>query len=295
MRNLFPEGGFNKKLDDKIDRERLVKLAYEKSKLLIEKYSIQEESLRKDMYGDSVDDDLAEVSGIERRIFQETDEDLMENRKLSEIFNAIVLDQFERNNWMGENAITIGTAKYDRLKTGISNITEFHEDKGVSYLAMGIRVTFSSNLEKKLLEIKENIRKGELSRIKYFESDFHRGELKKVPSVIVGCSKKMLLEVIELWLQNNNKALSEHPLQFFILDQINEQINYFKKEASFTGKHELIEIYENVQNNINEIIRKKNDLRGKLENPKEEENSLTSKENDDIVMSSLRDKLKYIF
>jgi hypothetical protein len=294
MKNFFPEGGFSRKIDNKIDKGRLIESAHLKAKSLIEKYSIKEEGFR-DIYSDDViDNDLTEVARIERLVSQEKDENVAENNKLSEIFNAIILEQFEKSDWMGPNAFTIGTSKYDRFRTGIGNVTEFHEERGISYLAMAVRVTFSPNLEKKLLKIKDDIKDGELSKIKYFESDLHRGELKKVPNVIVGCDKEMLLEVVELWVQNKNKALGEHPLQFLILDQAKKEINYFRDEALSHGKHELVEIYESVLNNIDGILKGKNDLRKKLENP-ENDNSLTFKENHDRVMLSLEGKLKEVF
>jgi len=284
---------FGEKVGNKIDKERLIREAYPRAEALLKKYSIKEEGFR-NIYGSMVDEDKKEVLGMKQSFSKDMDEKSLENNKLSEIFNSIALEQFEKNNWMGEEAFTTGTSEYDKLKTGISNITEFHDEKGVSYMAMAVKVTFSSSLNKKLLKIKDNIKSGELSKIKYFESELHRGELKKVPSVIVGCEKDMLLDVVELWLQKNNKALEKHPLQFLILDQIEEEIKFFKKEASFSSNRELIKVYENIEKRIDGILQQKKTIREELESPKEGD-SLSFKENHDNVMSSLKVELESIF
>ena len=100
-------------ITNKIDRERLIEKAYPKAQALIEKYSIKEEDLRENIYGDRVDDDLKEVAKKEELFSRETNKINIENNKLSEIFNAIILEQFEKNNWMGQEAFTTGTAKYE--------------------------------------------------------------------------------------------------------------------------------------------------------------------------------------
>ncbi len=288
---------FTKKIDKKIDKERLINQALPKAKKILEEYSIKEEELRDGMYEGAVDIDLREVATKEANFSGEIDDNIAEAMKLSEIFNALLIEQFEKNDWMGENAFTVGTAKYDKYKTGMSNITEFRKETGISYMAMGIRTTLShnpSNIENKLWEIKENIKKGELTNIKYFVSDYQRGELKNVPSVIIGCDKEMLFESIELWLGNKNKELAKHPLQFLILDQVAEQIEYFKKEASSRGRYDLVDIYDKVFKNINEVLKNKEVLRNELNNPKEGD-SLRFKENNDSVNLALKQALKNTF
>lgn len=197
VREFSPDGsGFSIPVERKVDRESLIKYAYQKAKSVIENYSVREGEF-KDIYDSGmVDRDLENVKKMEKNLL-EGGADAIENTKLSEIFNAILLQQFEINEWMGSDVTTIGTSKHDKFTTGIGNITEFKRKSGISYLAMAVRVTFSvGNLNKKLVQIKENIRKGQLSKIKYFESELHRGELKKVPNVIVGCDKKCFLKLL---------------------------------------------------------------------------------------------------
>jgi len=274
------------KIDDKIDRENLIKEAYPKALEIIKANSFKEDDF-KDLYGSAVEEDKKKFKENE---YREIDESV----KLSEIFNAIILEEFKKKNWISENASTKGTSKFDKYTTGISNITEFNDKKGTSYMAMAIRATYSPNLRDKLMKTKENIRAGELSKIKYFNSEQNRGELKKIPSFIIGCSKEMLLEVTELWLQNKNKELSEHPIQFLIMDAIKEQIYNFRKEALSYGYMELVKIYENAKNRIDQILKDKEDLREKLENPKKGD-SLKFKEENDKVMNALKVELKSVF
>lgn len=288
---------FTKNVDKKIDKERLINQALPRAEKVLDGCRIKEEELRDGMYEEAVDADLKEVAKREENFSEEADERAIEAMKLSEIFNALLIEQFEKNDWMGEDAFTAGTAKYDKYKTGMSNITEFRKETGVSYMAMGIRATLSrntGNIESKLLEIKDNIKKGELANIKYFVSDYHRGELKNVPSVIVGCDKEMLFDAVELWLGNKNKELAKHPLQFLVLDQIVGQLEYFKKEARSRGKYDLADKYGKVLKNIDEVLRKKESLRNELNNPKEGD-SLRFKENRDSVNLALKQALKNVF
>jgi len=284
-------------ISNKIDRERLREEALRKAKKFFAKNRIKENSFKKKEGGNYdesiVDEDIKGVEKIEN-FLGEQDAKSIENNEFSEIFNAMVLELLELANWMGQNNFTIVSSKYDKYKTGIGGIIEFNTG-GISYL--GVNITSNSDfykLKEKLNGIKLGIKEGKLSKIKYFNSESRIGEFKEIPKVIVGCDRDMFLDVIELWLRNDTKALSEHPLLFLILDQVKKQVEFFKKEAVSVGDQKLDDMYGNILNNINKILESKSELREKLENPKEGD-SLKFKEEGDGVSSSLKQALEVVF
>ncbi len=77
-------------------------------------------------------------------------------------------------------------------------------------------------LKKKFNCIKKEIEEGKLARIKYFVSEHMniRGELKKVPRLVIGADRETVKELGELWINRDNKALEKHPIQFTLLKEI---------------------------------------------------------------------------
>ena len=89
-------------------------------------------------------------------------------------------------------------------------------------MALAIDETFSHDVDEKFKRIKEEIKRGELTQIKYFISERLniRGELSKIPRVVIGIDAKQQKEIGELWLEKNNKDLAKHSTQFIILEEI---------------------------------------------------------------------------
>lgn len=291
-----PEGsGFSRGVENKIDRERVVKPAHEKAGRYMRDNKFKEKDFEDIYTKERVAKDLETVERIKEALSREEDEKIIEANKLSEIFNAMIIDQIGLNDWMGVNANINGTSDFDRFTTSLSNVTEFKGDSGISYLAMAMRVTFSPfNVDKKLSAIKESIKTEKFPTIKYFNSQFHRGELKELPTAVVGCRKGMMLEAAELWLLGKKRELAEHPLQFFILDQIKEQMEVFKKYALSLKQENIAERYDMVLSIIDNILESKKELRDRLENQKDGDGLEVLEENDP-VMTSLRLELKSLF
>lgn len=249
---------FYSNIDREMERERAersIDLAFKKAeKVLTEKIQLDDFS---DLYGkETIEKDSAEVERLEK-IYksQESKEDReIEAKKLSVIFEAIFNQQAETNEWLGENVTTIIPSRYDDIKNGIDSIAEFKEENSKSHLALAIDVTFGSETEKKLAKIKESIKKGELSQVKYFMTEDFRGELKNIPKVIIGADAKTLREISELWIQKRNKELANHPIQMQILLEIKMQLESFKQYAEGLRQVNLVSVYENSLSIINRII-----------------------------------------
>lgn len=178
-------------------------------------------------------------------------------REVADIYEGVITDQIEANNWFGENCETYITSEYDDKINGIDTVSIFTQDESKSYLGLGIDVTFSSDkdvLEKKLESIEKCIRDGALPTLKYFE-DPDTKEHKKIdlPKVIVGSPLSSAEKLIELWGSrdpNKNKKLQEHPVQSKIIMESIHQLKYFYDFAinlsNNTKEKDLTEKYKNI-------------------------------------------------
>lgn len=203
-------------------------------------------------------------------------------RKMAKIFEAIVFDQIERSNWLGESAMTIQASDYDDIHNGVDTIVEFEEeDTSHSHLALAIDVTTSQDsLNKKLDRIKREIESGSLTQIKYFysESIGFRGEKTKVPRVVIGAEKKTISDLVSKWMDQKNKELAEHIVQVIILEQIRIQLEKFKEYAETIKAESIAKVYDKALIIINKI---------------REEKNFTEEQIDDAHLDSVTDLLGY--
>lgn len=193
------------------------------------------------LYGDqSVDADIKEAKALhEKHLLEDEHPEL---RKFSQVLEAIIHEQAELNEWFGANVVSIRPALYDDVKNGVDEILEFENpERQANYLALAVDVTYSKNLENKLKRIKGEILAGKLSKIKYFVSKEMglKGELSKVPRIVIAMKIKTLQEIAELWLQGKNSALGKHEVQLQILRESLLQLEVFGR---FAEKHNQTEI-----------------------------------------------------
>ncbi len=231
--------------------ENIYPLAQEK----LQSYQIQMDSFS-DLYSSEVI--LADKKEVERRKkgfeIHMTDQE-KELRKLAEVLEAIILYHGEQSNWFGSEATLTRTTDYDDLTHGTDCIMELTNPNNTSQLALAIDATFSSHVGEKLIEISNEIIKGELTRIKYYISDQAgiRGELINVPRIIVGLDTNSIMNISDLWLNNANEHLANHPAQFQILEEIMMQCEFFSRLAIAEDQVKIGEIYRKIYEKIKTI------------------------------------------
>ena len=154
-------------------------------------------------------------------------------RQCAMVFEAIIHDMIDMNGWLGDNATAKKASLYDDLVNGIDEIVEFMESdtSATTHLALGVDITFGTDVINKLDKIKDQIEKGDLGVIKYLLTDTYRGEMKNVPKAVIGCDMKNLNEITKFWLEGKKKVLAQHRAKFMILDQIMMQLNNFAQYA----------------------------------------------------------------
>ena len=231
--------------------------AYERAQREIERDSVDPEEFR-DLYGDiGVDKDLAYVTRMEEVFARDASPETQETQKVATIFEAIFHDHAELSEWLGPDAMTIKTSRYDDIKNGIDTVVETrHDDRTASHLGIAIDVALGPDLDKKFQRIRNEIEQGELGQVKYFESEhMHiRGEFRRIPRVVIGASGKVVHELAELWLEKKNQDLAEHPIQFQILEEMELQFVAFQAFARKVGQDGIANLYKEALEDVRAVL-----------------------------------------
>jgi hypothetical protein len=226
--------------------------AHERAELLLEENEIKLEAFEGLYSSKGLKEDAAEVARLEQKF----DGDPM-TKKYGNILEAITCEHGELSDWFGPNAQVIKTSRYDDYINKIDMVIETQENNSFSNLALGIDVTFGSyDLHKKFNAIRQKIDEGTLGEIKYFHSDRQNihGRLSKVPHVVVGVEIDRVKELGQLWMRQEKKQLSMHPVQVTLLKEAKEQLETFAQYAERTGKGDLKNIFERELKKVKEIL-----------------------------------------
>jgi hypothetical protein len=258
---------------------------FNKAEEVLNEYRVNMESFR-DLYGDAVDRDAKSVEEIEAKYLRTYDKQDLEAQKIATVFEAIFCEHSELSNWLGENAMVAPTTKFDDYVNGVDAIAEFNEDEGriQRHLGLGIDVTYSQFLKKKLLKIKEKIDNGKLSQIKYFHSDNMNftGRLSGVPRVVVAVQKETVKNLAEAWDAGKMKELGSHFVQFQILEEIILQFEVYREYAQKIGQVEIVRKIDSLKSIISEIY-------------EEKKTSIADTGQRDGSIEMIKDKLKEVF
>ena len=265
MRN--PEHAFLSELSEKLEKEKLEKALYERAQ---EVFRVNPPLDPKDFKGvpgytdEEIDADIKNVHDKERRFNKEHTPAQKEQKKFAKMLEAMLNELIELHDWLGPYAETITTSDYDDIVNGVDMVVEFQDEekKSASHLALAIDVTFASDIGKKIDRIKEEIRNGGLSRIKYFASEFleHPGELVDIPRVIIGADVDTIKNLGTLWLAEDKKALAVHEMQKVVLEEVRIQLEVFAKYARAKNQKRVAETYEETLQIVQEILQNKEDI-----------------------------------
>jgi len=193
----------------------------------------------------TVRDDRAYVAEMERRFESSDTLAMAEIKRMSTVFEALMNEQIELNEWLGPDVKTRTASRFDDIKNGVDSIAEIEHETSTSHLALAFDITHGHDLTRKMARIKREIDQATLTEVKYFESSdgTFKGKLAKVPRVVIGADRETLKELINLWMSKRNKDLAIHPIQLQIIDEIVMQLEAFQEYAVRTGKNDIAQIY----------------------------------------------------
>lgn len=207
---------------------------------------------------------------------KETTLEMEERKRWATVFEAIVHNHVELDDWLGSGARTVRPSRYDDYTNGVDTIVEFGGEKntegGESHLALAVDVAYGASLTSKLDRIKREIESGNLTTVKYFKSEdgTHKGTLSHVPRVVIGAELGTVKELAESWThmargeseqrKGHKRDLSEHPMQLQMLDEIRVQLSAFRNYAEHVGHHEAARVYYDASKMIDKVIAGKEPL-----------------------------------
>lgn len=234
--------------------------------------------------------------------------------KRAEILEAILSEQIELSNWLGQEAETIIPSEYDDSAHGVDVAVEFEGAEGFKHMALGVDFTSSAEqIKKKLLKAKKHILKDDLTEIKYFisEKSHIRKKLSKIPWLIVGADTHLLRELSKLWIakyqppsatgeiseetqkylseqrKNAQKELANHRMQNLLLDELEMELVAFMEFANKNNREEIANKYEALLDLIRNIRADKEQM--------QLSGADQSKNENDLVFKALKKELAEIF
>ena len=260
MVNPFEESFFRGiKSGDKLGEHALLTRALQEISKALENDKINPVDFQ-DIYSrDKIAADLAYVEEMRRAFEKNATPESKESKRLATIFEGIFHTGARDYGWLGENARVIKTSDFDDMHCGVDGIVEFEEPgKNTGHLAVGIDVTYSTQLAEKFRKIKDDIKNGKPPVIKYFRSGNFRGELSKIPRVIVGAERSNLIRLCsDLFIEPDKKRLTRHPFQMLQLKQVLLELSAFAEYARNLGKDDIAEVYRRDAEIIRRILQKK--------------------------------------
>jgi len=254
---------------DKLDRETQVRSAHEKAIKVLkdQEVSLDDFSGLRGYGPEVIQADKEKVVNLEHKFSQEMKSNprVKESLEFAKIIEAIIIENIELSDWMGETAETLPVSRYDDYVNGVDTIVEMDEgNDSATHLVLGIDVTIANEMTKKLDRIKREIDHNELAKVKYFNSEslHFRGEMKNIPRVVIALDGQTAGELIGFWTQptGGKDALAGHFIQHQILEEIKIQLETFR-EYCRQGKHEeLASQYECSLKVIDGVISKKKEV-----------------------------------
>ncbi len=253
---------------DPYSKEVLEKL-HKKAEKKIEPYRPNPEDFR-DIYGDGVDKDIADVAKLEARFKREMEEldDYSRERKeikdmIAYVAECIIGDQLS-GAWLAGKGNCTPTSKSDDFTKGVDLMIEFPEsDEPNKYLGLGIDITTSkdvADIHKKLDRIlNHDILRDQTVEVKYFESEDVKRSI-EVPRVIIALQDDQLKKMFLQEDRNDKDGLANNTVQLVILYQLQQQCTTFFKIAHRKDSFKAQLLYGRAQQMITEIIEEKQAL-----------------------------------
>ncbi|MEK7553130.1 MAG: hypothetical protein AAB504_00340, partial [Patescibacteria group bacterium] len=124
--------------ESKIIEKIMADKMYEKARNVLTQDIIRPEDFI-DLYGTkNVEEDIKYVKKMEEKFKQEDSPEKQELKKIASVLEAIIYEQAEVNDWLGSEATTIKSSRYDDIKNGVDSIVEFYKEEDFSSSHMAL-------------------------------------------------------------------------------------------------------------------------------------------------------------
>ena len=193
-------------------------------------------------------------------------------KQKAEIFEAFIYSQASRAEWFGKNSSLIVTKEHDDLINGVDLVLEHEEGEQKKHVGLALDVTFNATvagISKKIERIENEVRGGNLSEVKYFETDDGVG-LNNVPRLVIGVQQERVGGLLGLWAGQegvdsesrdlNSRLMKKHYAQIVILLQMKHQLGAFEKLARAYSKDDTAEKLSEANNFVHQLLDEKQEI-----------------------------------
>lgn len=196
---------------------------------------------------------------------RQSDPDAYFLRILAKVFEALVIDQIAQSEWFGKEVEIIKASDFDDIVNKVDAIVGIQTGPmTASHIALAVDITTQTTSQKKFDQIVSEIKRGNLTKVKYFVSEIlhFKGTMENIPRVVIGADKKTIMDAVNKWIDDKNPinkdSLREHILQAIILEEIRVQLEKFSEFAELVGQAKVSAIYKRTLGQVNDIIAQKN-------------------------------------
>jgi hypothetical protein len=180
-----------------------------------------------DLYSQqSIDHDSAYIANREK------DFEVNNVTRLSEIAEYQIIKGLNEGHWI-PNCEAIKTSRYDDIHNGVDMVIEFSPENGtVGQIGLGVDISFSLDLGKKFLRIKQEIDtfdndKNRLAVVKYYKSKSgFRGELSGIPRVVAALDVGVLQDI------SHSRRSADHIARHILIEEIRHQLDVLTEYAA---------------------------------------------------------------
>lgn len=263
----FILGNIDRRRERRQELSPSMNAAYRKALLTLRHpdYAIQEEDFMSVYPESEVRADMQNAT----RLRSQFDLDLERNpydkvsKQFADVLEAVVLEETELSNWLGENAHTFKSSDHDDFNNKVDMIAEWVvPGEGSQVVGLAVDVTYGGgSVFKKLEQIKAEIDGGKLRSVKYFrDTEGNMRPQHNVPRVVLGVSQEVVEKLAHLWVHGKKAELGNHPIQRVFLIEMETQLRVAAAYAREQGNETAAAAYENAHAIVAPILREKSSV-----------------------------------
>jgi hypothetical protein len=258
MHDRFGEKPGRAPSPEDVEFAQLLEVAYEKAEAFMNTEAIDMRAF-KGIYNEAeIREDEMKVANYKRMFAAaDTTEQQRRDKMLATVVEALLFDQGSRNSWMGSEAKVSRACELDDFAHGVDGFAEYQRKGMAAFLAMAIDATWSSNSFSKFTKIQDGLSRGKLSKLKYPVSGGKPQRGREVPRVVVGASEKTLREIIKLWVNGDDEALKNHPIQILFMQEIVDQLKSFQEFSKDKGHAKNVQVFKEYLEILEPILEEK--------------------------------------
>jgi len=179
-----------------------------------------------------------------------------DERRLTEIFRALVYERAKAGDFLGADVGAILTAEFDSVMNGVDLVLELrHPDRTASHLAASVEVVVPWSAPwDPLDQVRSELERDEVAPVKYFESRWlgYKGPL-RAPRVHLGISAARLLDLLPDWQADSLRLSGSAAHRGLLLGTVN-QLAVYGRFAEVRERKDSLSRIRAVRDDVEKIL-----------------------------------------